>query len=271
MESHSHGDLPSNSTIREESRIWRPNGQPELELLQGRYRNFAFARHFHSVAAIGVVEQGAMACHWEGKDYETQPGTVILLNAGDVHAPGRKAPGPWAFRMFYFGGRLAQDFLGQDRPFTRPFVKDSTLASAVLTAHRSFQEGSAMEAESSLVSVISRLRPHLHSQTSIAAPGGSKIKRAQEYMQQHCTKNVSLRALATEVGLSPYHLVRSFRKFCGIPPHVYLMQARVERAQALLRTGTPLAEVAILTGFVDQSHFTRHFKRYSGVTPGRYE
>jgi AraC-like DNA-binding protein len=270
MESHSHGDLRPNSKVREESRIWRANGRPELELLHGRYRNFVFSRHFHSVAAIGVVEQGAMACHWEGKEHETQTDTVILLNAGDVHAPGGGTSAPWAFRMFYLGGQLAHEFLGHDRPFARPFVKDPKLASAVLAAHRSFQGESAMAVESSLVSIISQLRPYVHSKSSIANASGSKVRRAQEYIEQHCTENISLRVLAAEVELSPYHLVRSFRKLCGIPPHVYLMQVRIERAQALLRSGTPLAEVAIRTGFVDQSHFSRHFKRFSGVTPGRY-
>jgi transcriptional regulator GlxA family with amidase domain len=195
---------------------------------------------------------------------------VILLNAGDVHAPGGGTSQPWAFRMFYLGGSLAQELLGHDRPFAQPFVKNSNLAKAVLSAHRSFQTDSAMETECSMVAVVSQLRPYVRSKRSVATVSSAKIKRAQDYIQEHCARNISLRALAAQVELSPYHLVRSFRKHYGIPPHVYLMQARVERAQLLLRSGMSLAEVAIRTGFVDQSHFTRHFKRFSGVTPGQY-
>jgi AraC-like DNA-binding protein len=271
MEFHSHGELSSASTVHEESTIWRPKGRPELELLHGRYRNFAFSRHFHSVPAIGVVEQGAMACHWEGSDYETGPDTVILFNAGDVHAPGGKTDRPWAFRMFYLGDSLAQEFLGQDRPFTQPFVKQPALATAILNAHRGFQSDAAMESESSLVSVISQLKAFTRSKRCGSIDGSFKVKRAREFIEEHCTQNVSLRDLAAAVEISSYHLVRGFRRQYGIPPHVYLMQLRVERAQVLLRSGVPIADVAAMTGFVDQSHLTRHFKRFAGVTPGRYQ
>ena len=55
-----------------------------------------------------------------------------------------------------------------------------------------------------------------------------------------------------------------------MPPHTYLTQIRINYAKRLLRAGVPLAEVAILVGFADQSHFTKHFKRIVGVPPGLY-
>src|SRR5262245_44661541 len=94
-----HSQNRGASSLREKSHVWRPHGKLELELLHGCYRNFSFSKHFHPVPAIGVVEHGSMSCHWEGKAYEAQPDTVILLNAGDVHAPGSKTSHPWAFRM----------------------------------------------------------------------------------------------------------------------------------------------------------------------------
>ena len=56
----------------------------------------------------------------------------------------------------------------------------------------------------------------------------------------------------------------------GIAPHQYLTSRRVDRARRLLLDGRPPGEVAALTGFHDQSHLTRHFRRLVGVTPGRY-
>ena len=55
-----------------------------------------------------------------------------------------------------------------------------------------------------------------------------------------------------------------------MPPHLYLTQVRIERAKTLLTEGLPPAHVAAETGFVDQSHFTKRFKRIVGVTPGQY-
>jgi AraC-like DNA-binding protein len=53
-------------------------------------------------------------------------------------------------------------------------------------------------------------------------------------------------------------------------PHEYLVHIRIKRAKALLAQHSPLLDVALETGFVDQSHLTKHFKRRVGVTPGRY-
>ncbi|CAA9481240.1 MAG: Transcriptional regulator, AraC family [uncultured Rubrobacteraceae bacterium] len=55
-----------------------------------------------------------------------------------------------------------------------------------------------------------------------------------------------------------------------MPPHAYQTQARLDRARSLLLRGWPPARVARETGFADQSHLTRRFKRLVGVTPGRY-
>ncbi|WP_316043309.1 helix-turn-helix transcriptional regulator [Actinomadura sp. CNU-125] len=64
--------------------------------------------------------------------------------------------------------------------------------------------------------------------------------------------------------------MRAFREATGLPPHAYLNQARVRAACALLDEGLRPGEVAARTGFADQAHLTRHFKRTMGVPPGAY-
>jgi len=96
------------------------------------------------------------------------------------------------------------------------------------------------------------------------------IKRACDYLIEHFAENVSLDDLAQFVNLSPYHLNRVFSKQIGMPPHAFQTQVRVSRAKALLRAGEAIPLVAFLTGFADQSHLTRHFKRLVGVPPGQY-
>jgi AraC-like DNA-binding protein len=83
-------------------------------------------------------------------------------------------------------------------------------------------------------------------------------------------ENPSLEQLSALAGLSQYHLVRVFRQETGLPPHTYLTQTRIERAKEQLQAGEPIAAVAATTGFADQSHFTKRFKRIVGVTPGQY-
>jgi AraC family transcriptional regulator len=101
-------------------------------------------------------------------------------------------------------------------------------------------------------------------------PMPEPVERAVRYIERHHAEDVSLRDIARAARSSPFHLARTFKQNVGVPPHKYLIHVRVRSAQALLSTGTEkrsLAEVAAASGFSDQSHLTRHFKRMLGVTP----
>jgi AraC family transcriptional regulator len=99
-----------------------------------------------------------------------------------------------------------------------------------------------------------------------------KLRAAIEYIEGHLDSEIALEDLAAVAHLSAYHFARLFRASTGLPPHRYVIARRVERAKQLLRGGDDLslAQVAARVGFWDQGHFTRHFKRLVGVTPGRF-
>ncbi len=85
------------------------------------------------------------------------------------------------------------------------------------------------------------------------------------------TAAASLSQLAAITQISPYHIVREFKKAYGVNIGEYVNQLKVERACALLRdTGLNLAQIALECDFSDQSHFGRIFKRVTGFTPLQY-
>jgi AraC family transcriptional regulator len=98
------------------------------------------------------------------------------------------------------------------------------------------------------------------------------LRAALEYIEEHLDSDLTLDAIATAAHLSPYHFARMFKTSTGLPPHQYVIARRVERAKRLLRERRELtlAQVAARSGFWDQGHFTRHFKRLVGVTPKRF-
>ncbi len=105
----------------------------------------------------------------------------------------------------------------------------------------------------------------------IAPPAA--VLRAVALMRARLAESISLNMLAEAAGLSSFHFARQFKAATGHPPHEYHIRMRVDRAQELLRTRGrewSLAAIAAECGFVDQSHFSRHFKRVVGVTPGEY-
>ncbi|MBF3131425.1 helix-turn-helix transcriptional regulator, partial [Pseudomonas aeruginosa] len=80
----------------------------------------------------------------------------------------------------------------------------------------------------------------------------------------------NLEEQAAFCGLSPWQVLRRFRRHCGLPPHQWLTQLRLERALPLvLRGEQPLSQVAQQFGFYDQAHFSRLFRRTYGLPPAR--
>jgi transcriptional regulator GlxA family with amidase domain len=93
----------------------------------------------------------------------------------------------------------------------------------------------------------------------------------REYLDAHYAENIDLGDLARIVNLSAFHLNRVFRTEVGLPPHAYQTQLRVTRGKSLLAQGVAIHTVAVDVGFFDQSHFTNHFTRLLGFTPGTYQ
>jgi len=96
------------------------------------------------------------------------------------------------------------------------------------------------------------------------------VAQARAFLDEHWVRNVSLDELAGFVGVSKFHLARRFTDAVGLPPHTYQNRLRVQHAMSMLRGGTSVQDAAVRTGFSDASHLCRHFKRFTGTTPGRF-
>jgi len=103
-----------------------------------------------------------------------------------------------------------------------------------------------------------------------AAPP-SWLGRAVELLQDRYHEELTIAEIAAAVGVHPIHLARTFRRHLRCTPGEFARFRRLQQAASLLvRTAQPLAEVALSSGFADQSHFSRVFARYFGLSPGQY-
>ena len=94
------------------------------------------------------------------------------------------------------------------------------------------------------------------------------VRRSIEYINANFSGEIRLKDIAAAVGMSMFHLSRTFRASTGVTLHRYLTRARVERVKALLLdSDQSLALIADATGFSDQSHMSKTFKRFTGTTP----
>jgi AraC-like DNA-binding protein len=96
------------------------------------------------------------------------------------------------------------------------------------------------------------------------------VRHALHHIELHFAQPLTLAQLAEIAGLSIWRFATVFREKTGVSPHRYICRLRVERARALIRDGMAPATAASEAGFYDQSHLSRHFKSWCGVTPGQY-
>lgn len=95
-----------------------------------------------------------------------------------------------------------------------------------------------------------------------------KLKQVLDYMNEHLSEELAMKAIADQIGISQSHFFRLFRQSTGLSPHQYRLQQRVKRAkELLLRSDLSIADVSVAVGFYDQSHLTRHMRRLLGVSP----
>jgi AraC-like DNA-binding protein len=262
--------------------VWRrtcPAGQA-LDLLHARVAE-PYAPHVHEEYAVGACTAGREVIRYRGTLHYAGPGSVVVLEPGEAHTGGPADPPDFTYRVMYpAAGLLAEGPLAEGTPrmprFREPVIADPGLAAELRRLHAALGAGlletEPLQAESRLSWLLGELvRRHASPSRDVEVPGAGRVARL--VMAQLADRLVcppALAEIAAGTGLSRYQLVRSFRTEVGMPPYAWLAQHRVSAARALLERGCRPAEAAALTGFADQAHLTRWFRRVVGVTPGVY-
>lgn len=249
-----------------------------VEVLQARYYGRAFSPHWHEEYCVGLITAGVEQFEYRGATHRAGPGEIILLDAGQIHTGESGDEEGFAFSMLYipestFRQAVAESSNGcGSLSFPKTVIADAQLRRDLLEFHTALDNNhSALETESLFLEAVARVVERAgcwkNDLPSVSAP--SAVRKAREYLHDHVCDNISLDRLATVSNLSKYHLLRQFRLGFGLPPHSYQLQLRVLRAKTLLTRSTP-ADVAVVCGFTDQSHFHRVFRAFAGTTPGCY-
>jgi len=226
--------------------------------------------HDHATASVAVVLRGGWAGELDRRDSTLQRGdTVLVTPAGARHwnaffpsetevvvvelEPERSRLGPAYRSLLSEPATLHQRGLGGLATRLAAELRAPDAHSSLLS------EGLALELLATVARVASGER-------GSARPGW--LDRAEECLRAGLGRGWTLEALSAEVEVEPTRLVRAFRRHLDTTPADYLRHLRVDEARRLLLdTERPVAEIALETGFSDQSHLTRVFRRSLGETP----
>lgn len=265
---------------QENARLWPARGLGGVELLHARYRRQRFAPHVHEGYVFTVIERGAQRFRHRGAEHLAAAGSMVLINPDELHTGATAVEEGWQYRGFYPTlAQLGPVFAELGRPldatpaFATSVLHDPQVSAAFGQLHRLADGGAeALEQQTAWREALLLLFGRHARLGALTEPGREPlaVQRARELLGQQLQQPPSLEELAQAVGLSPFHFLRVFRRATGLPPHVWLKQQRLTRAQGLLRAGWAPLEVALQLGFADQSHLTRQFKQAYGVAPGAY-
>ncbi len=270
----------------EVARYWQHAAVAGVDLLRARFITHRYGRHAHETYTFGLIEAGVEEFDYGGTLLRAGAGAVALLDPEVVHTGQAATPAGWTYRVLYPEVSVVTEVaeqLGWPRGTPRfPQTVHSNARSAELlrSAHRAAEHGDRLASSTLLTAALAGLlRAHASGPGTVMDPTGraragrapGAVRTVCELLHERLAEPPSLAELAAVTGLSQFALLRAFRSQTGLPPHAYLNQLRVRRARALLDDRLPLTDVAVLTGFADQAHLTRHFKRVIGVPPGAYQ
>lgn len=237
-----------------------------------------FPNHFHQYYVIGVVGEGRRFLRHKNTAYTINSGDLILFNPLENHACAQIDNKTLDWRCLNISeevmGKIALKITGHaSKPqFTKPVARQSKAVTPLRELHALIMgNGKSADKERILAQLIGQLmRDYTEPGRENLAAASEKIQKACAYMENNPAALIRLDDLSELSGLNKYTLLRKFTSQRGLTPYQYLETVRIGAAKKLLEKGVPPALAAIETGFADQSHFTKFFKKLIGLTPGQY-
>lgn len=249
---------------------------PGIERIEAQFAGNAFEPHRHDTYALGVTLKGVQTFSYRGERRFSMPGQVIVLHPDEEHDGGAGTDDGLQYRMLYLEPALLFDCLegaGIGLPFVdQPVIGDAHLAATLLEALGELdRELDELFVDDFVSQVAGGLGRHARApRRGLGAIAWQRARLARDYLEAHATEPVRSEALEKVTGLDRFSLARHFRAAFATSPHRYLLMRRLQQARAMIGAGEGLSDVAAATGFADQSHLTRHFKKAYGVTPGQW-
>jgi AraC-like DNA-binding protein len=268
--------------VAERVTIWRPADESRILLMAGQTTGYAMDPVGEYV--FGVIGGSNPMRSRRGRERRLiRPGQLLAWDPSNAHAGTAVDANSWSARLMIIeaadlarlGSDSETDVLA-DVAFPEPAMADPELVRGFARLFRAFEAPlSRLELDEQLAewldALIERSSAVRRPRASLGARDERALRLARDYLGDHPGRNVGLDELAAAAGIGKFRLVRLFRERTGLPPHALQVAHRIRAARRMLEAGETIGETAHATGFFDQSHLNRHFRRSLGVTPGEYQ
>jgi AraC-like DNA-binding protein len=258
-------------------RVWRADVAGGCVCMSGTTNGYAVDPVGEYV--VGIVIAGAMRARRGRERFVFEAGDVCTWDPSAAHSGTPHACTSWEARLLILESPALERIVGGPEPlvtdlsFPRPLLRDGRLAQRFAELHRALETASwALERETLLADWLHDVSdgPHRLDDRRRSARRDPALRRACEFLRDELANNITLDELERAAGVSRHRLSRMFRTAYDMPPHRFQLAHRIRIARQMLERGVAISEVAQATGFVDQSHLHRHFRRTLGMTPASY-
>ncbi|MGN7456855.1 AraC family transcriptional regulator [Paenibacillus pasadenensis] len=242
--------------------------------------------HWHEHFELIAMRRGKAVFHLNSEPFEAEPGTVLLVQAGDLHAGYSRFGGAAEYVSVVFSGALLRDWSGDPgyAELLQPYLDgqgrlhplgasgETELAERVIADIAAGTAGGRLLARTGLLLLLARAA------AAQPAPAPARPREAQlrqerfkqllRHVEASCADKHTIEDAAARVRMDPFHFCKVFKKLTGSTYIDYVNQVRMQEAMRLLRQeDCSVAEAAERVGCGNANYFTKLFKRYNGMTP----
>jgi AraC-like DNA-binding protein len=234
----------------------------------------AYAPHRHDTYVFALTLSGYQCFDYRGETRVSRPGELVVLHPDEKHDGRAGTDGGFHYRGISIDPAALQVAMG-DRPL--PFISggvtsDARLIDTVAPLVSDMDVPLGEDAfEAACVDLAAAMLDVSGNKTSVAISDVRAARMARDFILETPERAIGLGELEQMTGQSRWQLSRDFRALFGTSPYRFGQLRRLDRARAMLTRNTGLADAAYASGFADQAHFTRDFKKAYGITPKAWQ
>ena len=252
--------------------------------------------NYHDFHEISYIHSGKGVYHLADQDIAVQPGTIVLIQAGQMHNVDADPDDPIKSASIYFMPELIyhpgstpheynylMPFLDYER-HVPPFFQENDIGISiwnsilemyhVMNNTHDFYQLSMKNRLCEVLLIFLKKMNHQHTRPANPSAPINKIKRLNkvfDYIHTEYAKTIPLARLAEIACMSPSYFCRYFKGVTGLSPVNYILRYRIEKAKELLLNGeTSITEICFNVGFNSQSYFDRIFQRFTKQSPNHF-
>ncbi len=238
-----------------------------------------FAPHSHQTFSLSMIREGRIAITYHpGDEVILRPGQIALYHPDEVHQTRNLTDRPLAYDNLHIDPVWA---LGIQRevcrtqtllPMREHLVTSPSLHARFRTIITRIRRGEQDRVEAAVAQMLSALFAS-HTDTAASPQEDALLEQIRRFVLAHMDERISAASIAAETGYSTAHISRLFKRRFGLTLQAFLIDQRINRAKKrmLEAPDLPLADVAAESGFYDQSHFVKNFKKAYSISPNHYK